>query len=601
MLLPRMLAPRWTAALCVVAAGLPTGMPAVALAQSSSISAEESPPEAPPGVETEEVSRRVTVDPIGLDESGEVTSAQIRDAVNGQKWADALDLVRRSALETDDEDEIDTLRLLEARILVRFGDVGAGVRAYRRLLERPGVKARATAELHDLYVERGRFASADALTEAASSPSPANDVELAALRGYSYSVQGRYREAARITAAGAVSGHPRSQVLRANALLALGNRQEAEELYLQVLREATDRNVRQVAHFGLGQVASIQGGRAVRAVQDERAVRLGPAPWAELDWGIALRALGRRGEARERLEAVAESAPALASTAGLTLARLDEEAGLGDAALERLADAVQGSTSDFLVLTRLGELLLKEGLDEAGVEALRSALQLFPEFPPARERLTRALTALGRWDEAPTDDAAGWSLPGWTWDRLLEGDLPYFPVVADHDSLTRDDPRRFVLALVHLRAANAGGVLGWTEGATATDGLLASFRAEALEIAGRTGDARELWQQIVDAGRGGVIARERLARLTYEEDPDAARLLWRDLLRKYPEYPRVRLRMAEFLEEIEEYEDAIGAYRQAESGGWLSRREKKRIRLALEDLDDLMEEREDAPEKRPRS
>jgi len=469
-------------------------------------------------------------------------------------------------------------------------------RIYGRLLDDPEVGGRARAELHGFLIRRGEFDAADRLTEGAELSGSELDPALATLRASARAAEGRYSEAARLAGEGALQGDPEASVLRANALLALGSDDEAESLYLGVLRESTHRKVRQAAHFGLGQVARLRGSRAIRALQDERAVRLGPAPWAELDWGLALRALGRRDEARARLEDVVSGYPELASTARLGVARLDEEEGRAGDGLEALAAAVEGSLGDFLALTRLGELLLQEGLEDDGIEAHRASLLLFPEFPAGRALLTRALTSRGRWDEAPAPDVAEgrWQLRGWTWDRLLDGDLPFYGLVADRDSIPVDDPRRFVLALIHLRAGNAAGTLGWSDGAgVAQDGLLA-IRAEALELAGRPDEAVEIWETLFSAGQGGPLVRERLARLVFPTDPDRALRLWREQFERYPEFPRARLRMAEALEEAGNLEDAIDAYRGAETAGWLSPAEKRRIRVAIEDLDSLLQEQEDA-------
>jgi len=564
------------------------GTPAGALASSSPISPEDSSSIAAPDsawTRTEEIP----------DTTGTGTAEEIRESIDEGKWEQALQQARSAGVAALEESDAARYRLLEARILERMGDLGTAVRTYRRLLDREDVGEEARSELHDLYVRRGMFEAADHLTEAAEEPGGGSDRVLAALRAYSFSTQGRYREAARLTVEGAVAGDDRSRVLRANALMVLGDRDEARDLYLEVLRESKDRKIRQIAHFGLGQVARLEGGRAVRAIQDERAVRLGPAPWAELDWGLALRALGRRDEARERLGKVVHAYPELAPTARLALARLDEEEGKVDDAFEDLAASLTGSTTDFLGLVRLGALLLQEGDEDEAIDSYRAALELFPDFPPAREKLTRALTSLGRWEEAgaATPPTEVWTMPGWTWDRMMDGDLPYYTVVADRDSIPPDDPRRFVLAVVHLRAGNAGAVLGWTEGAGPKQGLLASVRAEALERVGRTEDAIELWESLLDAGEGGPVARERLAGLLFDTEPARAEKLWREVFVRYPHFPRARIRMAERLERADRLLEALDAYREAEGTGWLSRGERKRIRLAIEDLEDALEDQQE--------
>lgn len=515
----------------------------------------------------------------------------VRAAVEGGEWERALELIRAKAVEAEGEGEAE-LRLLEARVLVRSEDFAGAGRIYRRLLDSEPGRWEARRELHELYVRQGRFADAHQLTE----PGLAGEPALATLRAFALSVEGRFAAAEAEARAAEPSGDERVQILRANALLALGSASDAERIYLHVLREGKDRTSRQVAHFGLGQVARLKGSRAVRAMQDERAVRIGPAPWAELDWGLALRALGRRAEAYERLEAVAESAPALAGAARLALARLDEEEGRVEEGIAQVTTALAGDTADFLALTRLGELVLKQGRESDGIVAYRAALDIFPGFPPARERLARALAAAGRWDEAPppSEDEALWQMPGWTWDRMLDGDLPFFSVIADRDSVPVDDPRRVLVALVHSVAGNPAAVLGWTEGASPAQGILAALRAEALEEAGRKSDAVELWEGILAGGEGGPIARERLARLVLPDDPARARSLWTDLFARYPEMPRARLRLAEALEAAGRTEDALTEYRAAEGAGGLTAADRRRVRNAIEDLEDQLAEGQEA-------
>ena len=140
----------------------------------------------------------------------------------------------------------------------------------------------------------------------------------------------------------------------------------------------------QAAHFGLGQIARLAGGRAIRALEDEKALRLGAMPAAQLDLGLALRALGRRREASSALEDALKNHPALAATARLALARLDEEEGRAEVAIERLADGITGSVGDFLPLTRLGDLLRERGDEEAAIAAYREAVAVFRCARPRR-------------------------------------------------------------------------------------------------------------------------------------------------------------------------------------------------------------------------
>jgi hypothetical protein len=52
--------------------------------------------------------------------------------------------------------------------------------------------------------------------------------------------------------------------------------------------------------------------------------------------------------------------------------------------------------------------------------------------------------------------------------------------------------------------------------------------------------------------------------------------------------------MAEALEDAGRLQEAIDAYRDTESAGWLSPAEKRRIRVAIEDVESLLQEQEEA-------
>jgi len=534
--------------------------------------------------------------PVLLDEAARTElsspdSEGIRAAIEEDDLPLALERIRTELAGSPPESRRSRLRMLEARVLDRMGESWEATRVYRRILADPELGDRARRELHYLYVRRGQFRAADRLTEAAAGESMSDRERL--MRAYARSVEGRYTAAARLAQPLAARGHGAASVIRANALLALGDRDAAERIYLRVLEEQKDASVRQAAHFGLGQVARLRGGRAVRALQDEKAVQLGPAPWAEMDWGLALRALGRREEARERLEGVARSAPEFAPTARLVLARLKEEEGRVDEALEQLAASLDGSLGDFLAFARAGELLIQEGEEDQGIEAYRMAIELFPDFPPARDKLTRALAQRGRWEEAMqgTDNPDDpWSLPGWTWERLLDGDLPFYPVSGDRDSFAVDDPRRAVMAFVYFRSGNAGSALGWSVGAGPRTPVLAAIRAEALEAVDRKDEAEQLWQAVLDSGAETPVGREHLARLAFKRDPDLAIRRWEALFEAYPRRVRARIRMARTLADANLYPEALEAYRAVEENAWLTPKERKRLRVERQDVEDVLAE-----------
>jgi tetratricopeptide (TPR) repeat protein len=569
---------------------------AAAIISSSPISSGDSSLEPllePVPFEADSTGRPALLDESARTELSSPDSEGIRAAIEADDLPLALERIRAELAGSPAEARRSRLLILEARVLDRMGEGWEATRVYRRILADPELGDRARRELHDLYIRRGQFRAADRLTE------PGPDGEMSdrdrLMRAYARSVEGRYTEAARLAAPLATRGHGPAAVLRANALLALGDRDGAERLYLRVLDEQKDPKVRQVAHFGLGQVARLRGGRAVRALQDEKAVELGPAPWAELDWGLALRALGRREEARERLAAVARSAPEFGSTVHLVMARLDEEEGRADDALEQLAAALDGSLGDFLAFARAGELLIQEGEEDQGIEAYRMAMELFPDFPPARDKLTRALAQRGRWEEAMqgTDNPDDpWELPGWTWERLLDGDLPFFPVSGDRDSLPLGDPRRTVMAFVHFRAGNAGAALGWSEGAGPGTPVLAAVRAEALEAVDRKDEAEQLWEAVLNSGAETPVGREHLARLVFERDPDLAIQRWDALFENYPHRVRARIRMARMLADAKLYTEALAAYRAVDESAWLTPKEQMRLRVERQDVEDLLAEME---------
>lgn len=523
-----------------------------------------------------------------------VAPESVRVAVERGDLGQALKLVRRRLTSQLDDEEAAVLRLLEARLLIADGDFFAGKLSYRRLLKDPFVGETARAELHALHVGRGEFAAAAALTDV-EGEGPRDEAATLRLRAYAAITRGEYGETLRLVSSPLLLEDTAAAVMRGNAQLVLADLRAAEQAFVDVLERESDRELRQAAHFGLAQVARRQGARAVRALEDERAVRLGPAMWAQLDWGLALRALGRRDESREKLEVVVRSAPELAGTARLVLARLDEELGRVDEALEHLVSGLEGSFADFLALTRLGDLLSQEGRQEAAIDAYREALAIFPGFPRAREALGRLLTMQGRWEEASLVQRPdrSWELPGWTWERLLDGDLPFYEIAADRNSIPAEDPRRLVIALVHQRGGSAPAALGWTEELGGDHPELLEIRAEALERVGRTGDARELLEDLLRRQVASATAKERLARLVHDDDPDRAWEIWTELLTTSATAARLRMRVAFVLEEAGELASAVDQARAARDGGWLSAGEKRRLRILIEDLEDMLREREE--------
>ncbi len=552
-------------ALIILVAGTP--------APSSPISPPEAPPEGLPEAKT--VARKTELD--------ETTPADVRALIERGQDRPALERLRKLIARRPDPGDAAPLRLLEARLLERLGEDWDAAQVYRDLLERPEVDAEARTELHALYVRRGQFRAADRLTAEPDTAGP--DERRARLRAFSWSTQARFHEA--VLALEGVDGGA-AAVLRGNALLALGRRDEARDAFLDALAEPAPREVLQAAHYGLGQVARLAGARAVRALEDEKAERLGPMPAAELDAGLALRALGRTEEARAKLARVAEAWPVLAPTARLSLARLDEDAGHTEAALEELAAAVTGQFGDVLPLTRLGELLERRGNEEAAVESYRSALAIAPGFAPARDRLSRLLMAQGRWDEVP--EPAGDDPLEVAHERLLDGDLPYHDLVAERDSVPPDDPRRALLALVQLRAGFPAAALAWTDDAAAGAGDAAALRAEALRVVKRTEEAAALWSEQLALGER-IAAREGLLRVAVEKgDKAEAVRQWEELSRRHPAEPRALARIAEVFDREGWKAEAKESWERALGAGYLTPDERRRVRERLADVEDEIEE-----------
>ncbi|MBZ0269583.1 hypothetical protein K8I85_15640, partial [bacterium] len=227
-------------------------LPAIVLAilaspiGSSPISAQESSSETPiptPGI--------VRPEPLP-DEAA--PDDRIRELVEAGDFEAALERLRTRIAGADGPEERPALRLLEARLLDRMGDGWEALRVYRRVFDDPALGERARGEAHDLYVRRGEFAAADRLIGRGTEDGHALSAEDARRRAYARSVQGQYRQAVRLLEHPDLAADGRASVLRGNALLALGRRDEASELYLKVLENERDDAVRQLAHFGLGQV-----------------------------------------------------------------------------------------------------------------------------------------------------------------------------------------------------------------------------------------------------------------------------------------------------------------------------------------------------------
>jgi predicted Zn-dependent protease len=308
-------------------------------------------------------------------------------------------------------------------------------------------------------------------------------------------------------------------------------------------------------------------------------------PWATLDAGWALVTLGRDEEARVRLLGAVRDGPPAEFPARLTLARIQERAGERDPAKETLAAGIAGEVGDPIAMTRLGEMLAREGREEDGVELLRAAHEAFPELESIRSRLER-LQGAGETAEA----ASGARLDPTIRDveeRLLNGELSVFALVVEPDSCSPGDSRRFLRALQHHLGGDWPAAIAWTEGAgPETPGLLV-VRALSLERVDRASEAMAALETLSEAGRSSWLVDEHRARLLAHTDPQAAADLEKRLLETHPRDPRLHIRIAKLRERAGDSKGAVEALREARRSGWLTELERVQLRAAIEDLEDL--------------
>jgi hypothetical protein len=92
------------------------------------------------------------------------------------------------------------------------------------------------------------------------------------------------------------------------------------------------------------------------------------------------------------------------------------------------------------------------------------------------------------------------------------------------------------------------------------------------------------------------VVAEQLARLVHARDPARAVGIWESGLDGSPWSVRSRLRLAALLEESEDLDGALASYRSARDAGWLTAAERREIRFAVEDLEDMIRQREEEAE-----
>ena len=520
-----------------------------------------------------------------LSDVSPIAPDAVRQALIKGDFGVALDLVRKEIGNHPASPDLGALRLLEARILRAQGDRDGSDSSYRAATVDPVWAEQALEELHEMNMERGDFDRAEELLSWAQGRVPEATIGL--LRAQSLFTQGRFHAALSAIEDSAQTFDPDRQLLEANTRLVLGQIDASESLYDELIRESKDLRVKALAHYGKAQVARGRGARAIRVLENERALLEWNAPWALLDAAIALRELERVRESREKLEALLRTAPYLDVPAKLLWSRLADDAGKSSEAKEELTGLMRGDLSDALAMASLGEIDLRERRTEEGIFLIRSAAEAVPDFAPFRQRLTRAAI-----DRGEKPDPAFAPLP---WDMnvfaagegLIEGIPPYFEVVADRDSLPPDDPRRLLMALTHSVSGNPSAVIAWTEGASPAAPGLSLARAFALQRIGKKEEAILILEELVKAEKESWLSEELRLRLLYPDRRDQAEEIAKLILLNRPRDARFRMRLSRLREDAEDLEGAIAALREARDAGWLTVSEKRRLRDRLEDLEDL--------------
>ncbi|HET9888440.1 MAG TPA: hypothetical protein VFR10_13115, partial [bacterium] len=269
----------------------------------------------------------------------------VREALIKGDFSAGLDLVRREISKQPASPDIGALRLLEARILKAQGDRVGSESAYRAATEDSVWAEPALEELHEMMLDRGDFDRAEELLGWAQGR--ASPVAIGFLQARSFSMAGRFHAAlAALESSRAESTaspfDAERQLLEANTRLVLGQIDQADVLFDELLRESKDPRIKAVAHYGKAQVARRRGARAIRVIENERALLDWNAPWALLDGAIALRELERTQESKEKLVALVRTAPYLDIPAKLLMAQLSDEAGNSAEAKEELAGLLRG-------------------------------------------------------------------------------------------------------------------------------------------------------------------------------------------------------------------------------------------------------------------
>ena len=539
-------------------------------------------PEKPETPETQDIS------PLAPD--------AVRGALIKGDFSAGLDLVRREISKQPPSPDLGALRLLEARILKAQGDRVGSESAYRAATEDSVWAEPAVEELHEMMLDRGDFDRADELLVWAQER--ASPAAIGFLRARSLSMAGRFHAALAALESSRLENttspfDSERQLLEANTRLVLGQIDQADVLFDELLRESKDPRLKALAHYGKAQVARRRGARAIRVIEDERALMEWNAPWALLDGAIALRELERTQESKEKLVALVRTAPYLDIPAKLLMAQLADEAGNSSEAKEELAGLLRGELADALAMVNLGDIDLRERRTEEGVFLLRSAAEAIPDFAPFRQRLMRAWVDRGQTPD-PGFEPISWDVNVFSaGEDLIEGDLPYFTIVADRDSMPPADPRRLLMALTHAISGNPGAVIAWTEGASPASPGLSLARAFAFQKVGKNAEAIEIVEDMAEAGKGSWLSEELHMRLIYSERREEAEEIAKKLLEGRTRDARFRMRLSHLREDAGDLEGAIAALREARNAGWLTLTEKRKLRDRIEDLEDLLRSKED--------
>ena len=181
---------------------------------------------------------------------------------------------------------------------------------------------------------------------------------------------------------------------RAKELLHGGRAREAAAQLAELVGQSPG-NVPFLTQLGAARLRSGDGAAALAAYRQAAEANPG-SDLVHVNLAEALRALGRRGEARQEYELALKLNPRSAA-AWLRLAEMEERSGDARQVLRR---AVAAGTESASVLTRLAALEAAAGERAAAEEAARQAIEVAPGWAPAWLELGKVLAGKGETAEA---------------------------------------------------------------------------------------------------------------------------------------------------------------------------------------------------------